>query len=84
MIQARRIVFGLLGAMGILAGAADLQAISLTGLLDPARGETISLSGWLDPLQPEVVLTVFRNMGTTPACDYTMTTVDQFRLVPVP
>ena len=72
------------GFVDPFAGAADLQAISLTGLLDPARGETISLSGWLDPLQPEVVLTVFRNMGTTPACDYTMTTVDQFRLVPVP
>ena len=74
------------GFVDPFAGAetAGLQAVSLTGLIDPARGETISLSGWLDPAKPVVVLTVFRNVGTTRACDYTMTTVDQFRLVPVP
>jgi len=75
-----------LGFVDPCAGAepGGLQAISLAGLLDPDRGETISLSGWLDPLKPELVLTVFRNLGTAPACDYTMTTVDQFRLIPAP
>jgi hypothetical protein len=64
------------------ADGCSLQAMSLSGLIDRERGETISLSGSLDLSEMVVILTVFRNSGTSFGLRYTQTTVDQFRLVP--
>ncbi len=67
MIQARRIVFGLLGAMGILAGAADLQV----GQPAPAfeardqDGRTVRLTDFRD--RSNVVLYFYPKDGT-PGC----------------
>jgi saccharopepsin len=59
-----------------------LQALSLTGLIDPEKGETLALSGSLDRDKGLLTLTVFRNAGTSADLTYTQTRVEQLRLVP--